>query len=364
MRILIATDAWLPQINGVVRSIQNLITQLQKKGHQVDLISPLEMRSWACPSYPEIRLAMGVGSYLAANIEPILEEYDSIHIATEGPIGWAMRRLCLRYQLSFTTAYHTKFPEYVYERWQMPMRWSRAFLRRFHSASSGVMVSTMSLKRELQSYGFKNLDLWSRGVDTDLFRPETHEKFFSGPGPHLLYVGRLAVEKNIEAFLNLPTNGTKHIVGEGPLANELKRKYPEAKFYGAKVGAELAKFYAQADLFVFPSLTDTFGLVLLEALACGTPVAAFSVAGPKDVIRSKSVGVLNQDLSQAVRLALQVNRAECRSYAERFSWAQSAEQFLDNLVEASSGKTGENPQKSIFARTYALAMQGLRLQGW
>lgn len=329
MKILIATDAWTPQVSGVVRSLQHLVSELEKLGHQAHLINPNDFPSLPCPSYPEIPLSLvtkyKVRKYL------IESSFDSIHIATEGPIGFATRAACKDLGLSFTTAYHTKFPEYLHSRWKVPTQWTLRALRWFHSSSQAVMVATPGLKEELSSKGFKNLKIWSRGVDTSLFKPREDSSVFTTPGPHLLYVGRVAIEKNLEEFLSLNIQGTKHIVGDGPQLESLRKKFPDCHFYGSKTGEELARFYSSADVFVFPSKTDTFGLVLLEALASGTPIAAFPVRGPLDVIGNSPVGALNQDLGTAIQSALKISRKDCRHFAEDFSWRKCSEQFVENL---------------------------------
>jgi glycosyltransferase involved in cell wall biosynthesis len=255
---------------------------------------------------------------------------DAIHIATEGPIGWAARRECLKRGAAFTTAYHTKFPEYLQTRWGIPERWTYALVRRFHAPSSAVMATTPTMIQELEAHGFKNLRLWSRGVDTDLFKPMGRDGIHE-PRPILLCVGRVAPEKNLPAFLDLDIPGTKVIVGDGPILEDLKRDYPHVRFTGAQFGEDLARLYSAADVFVFPSQTDTFGLVLLEALACGLPVAAYPVAGPLDVLGGTDVACLDTDLATAVQGALEIPRERCRRHALRYTWAHSAEQFYTNL---------------------------------
>jgi glycosyltransferase involved in cell wall biosynthesis len=328
MRILIVTDAWLPQINGVVRTLDTVRGELDALGHRVEVISPKDFRTIPCPTYPEIRLALWPGHRIArviARFEP-----QAIHIATEGPLGWAARRICLKRELPFTTSFHTKFPEYIHARFRIPIAWGYAVLRRFHEPSRGVMVATPTLARALKENGFKNIKPWSRGVNTGLFHP--HERgFLEGLRPISLFVGRVAVEKNVEAFLKLDLKGTKYVVGDGPQMAELKARYPQVRFTGYKTGEELARHVADADVFVFPSRTDTYGLVLLEALASGVPVAAYPVHGPIDVVNGHRIGVLDEDLGCAVRKALKISRTACRDFALGFTWRACAEQFLANL---------------------------------
>lgn len=328
------SDAWFPQVNGVVRTLDTLKTELQAAGHDVVMVTPDRFRSLPCPSYPEIRLAVKPGAKLRRMIEQA--QPCAIHIATEGPLGWAARRYCLRRAIPFTTAYHTKFPEYVQARWRVPLALSYAVMRRFHGASSRIMVATQGIEDELTQRGFANIGRWSRGVDTQLFRPRPECRQADGPWgdlprPIFLYVGRVAVEKNIQAFLDLDLPGSKVVVGDGPQLDEMRRKHPEVHFAGARHGEDLACHYAGADVFVFPSRTDTFGLVLLEALASGLPVAAYAVPGPLDVIGDSPAGVLSDDLQQAALRAVTIDPELCRDHALSFSWAASTNQFLDNL---------------------------------
>ena len=329
MRILIVTDAWHPQVNGVVRTLTALVEELAVAGRAVTLVTPEQFRTLPCPTYPEIRLSLLPGRRLARLIES--NQPCAIHIATEGPLGWAARRYCIRRKLPYTTAYHTRFPEYVRARFGLPLAVSYAVVRRFHAAAQTVMVATLTVENELRERGFRHIRRWTRGVDTALFHPD-QGKVYDLPRPIFLYVGRLAVEKNVEAFLALDLPGSKVVVGDGPQAEDLKNRYPHAHFPGVKRGAELASHYADADVFVFPSRTDTFGLVLLEAMASGLPVAAYPVAGPLDVLGDAPVGSLDEDLGVAARAALAIPRELCRRYAEGFSWAASARQFIDNLA--------------------------------
>jgi len=329
VKIVLVSDAWHPQVNGVVRTFTAVIRELDALGHGIEKITPLAFRTLPCPTYPEIRLSLAGARQAGRMIDAAAP--DAVHIATEGPLGLAARRACLRRGMPFTTSFHTKFPEYVHARFRIPVSWSYAWLRRFHGASSGAMVATPSLARELESRGFTDLRAWTRGVDTELFRPRDKD-FLDLPRPVYLYVGRVAVEKNIAAFLNLDLNGTKLVVGDGPMRRDLERRHPEAVFVGHKEGEELARYFAAADVFVFPSLTDTFGLVLLEALASGVPVAAYPVTGPLDVVGGSDVGVLDHDLAGAARRALAIPPARCRDYALRYSWRACAEMFLANLA--------------------------------
>ncbi|HVI91773.1 MAG TPA: glycosyltransferase family 1 protein [Dongiaceae bacterium] len=333
MTITIVSDAWTPQVNGVVRTLGRTIAELQALGHAVNIISPGDFRTLPCPSYPEIRLAMTTRWGMAKLLDR--QKPDAVHIATEGPLGHAARAYCRRRKLPFSTAYHTRFPEYVAERFRIPLGLSYALLRRFHAPAHTVMVATRSIADDLSNRGFGNIRFWSRGVELDLFRPrqrEIPEALRDLPRPLHLYVGRLAVEKNLEAFLALDLPGSKVVVGDGPQRSYLEKRYPEAIFVGTKTGEDLARHYAAADVFVFPSLTDTFGLVVLEALASGVPVAAFPVAGPRDVIGSSGAGALHQDLRTAISQALQIPAAICRAHAETFSWHAATNQFLQNLA--------------------------------
>jgi len=333
LTITIVSDAWAPQVNGVVRTLGRTIAELQALGHAVNVISPGDFRTLPCPSYPEIRLAMTTRWGVARLLDR--QKPDAVHIATEGPLGHAARAYCRRRKLPFSTAYHTRFPEYVAERFRIPLGLSYALLRRFHAPAHTVMVATRSIADDLAGRGFGNIRFWSRGVDLDLFRPrerEIPEALRNLPRPLHLYVGRLAVEKNLEAFLGLDLPGSKVVVGDGPQRAYLEKRYPAAVFAGTKTGEELAQHYAAADVFVFPSLTDTFGLVVLEALASGVPVAAFPVAGPRDVIGSSGAGALHQDLRTAISQALQIPAAICRAHAETFSWRAATHQFLQNLA--------------------------------
>ncbi len=328
MNILIVSDAWHPQVNGVVRTIGTVRGELEAMGHSVEVIGPDRFRTLPMPTYPEIRLAIGAKRRLWTMIDALRP--DCIHIATEGPLGFAARSYCLKRGKPFTTAYHTRFPEYLRDRAPIPLMLSYALVRRFHKPSSAVMVATQTIEDALTGRGFANIKRWTRGVDTVLFRPRD-KGFLDLPRPVSMYVGRVAVEKNLEEFLKLDLPGTKVVVGDGPAREELQRKYPAVHWVGAKHGEELAQHYAAADVFVFPSRTDTFGLVLLEALASGVPVAAYPVPGPLDVVNGSGTGVLDEDLKRAVEGALTIAPDKCRDYALGYSWRRSAEQFLSNL---------------------------------
>lgn len=329
MKIALITDAWHPQINGVVTTLRNVCEQLRHLGHQVETFTPDQFRSWPCPGYAEIRLALGCGRKLHARLDEF--QPDAIHIATEGPLGWAARRYCRGRGIPYTSSFHTRFAEYVELRSGIPAAWIYRLLRWFHAGSTKVMAATPALVEELQQRGFKNPVLWSRGVDTGMFQPR-EKGFLAGERPIYLYAGRVAVEKNIEAFLKLDLPGTKYVVGDGPQRAELEARYPEVRFAGYHVGEDLAQHIAAADVFVFPSLTDTFGLVMLEALACGVPVAAFPVQGPLDVILSDKVGCLDQDLHAAALKALTLAPADCRSYSLPYAWENCARQFEGHLA--------------------------------
>jgi glycosyltransferase involved in cell wall biosynthesis len=335
MRILLATDAWEPQVNGVVRTLTRTVAECRIMGHQVEVVSPDQFKTFPLPTYPEIKLAMGA-------YEPVQERFKSfepeaIHIATEGPIGLAARRICVDWKLPFTTSYHTKFPEYVSARLPLPLSAGYAYMRWFHGPSGRVMVATPTMRDELVKHGFRNISPWTRGVDTDMFTPaKAAANVYDGLArPIWLNVGRVAVEKNIEAFVALDLPGTKVVVGDGPQLQELAEKYPEVQFRGARFGEELANYYAGADVFVFPSLTDTFGLVILEAMASGAPVAAFPAAGPIDILPGTGAGALAPNFTEGLREAclacLAIDRGLVRRLAERYSWRAATEEFVRNL---------------------------------
>jgi glycosyltransferase involved in cell wall biosynthesis len=335
MRILIATDAWHPQINGVVRTLAMTAAAAKPFGVDIRFLTPESFRTVALPGYPGIRVALPEPTRIAALIAEA--NPDSIHIATEGPIGLLVRRYCRKHARPFTTSFHTRFPDYISARAPIPEAWIWAALRWFHSASRAVMAATPALADELRQRGFRNVVLWTRGVDIGLFHPR--ETDLRLPRPIFLSVGRIAVEKNLDAFLGLDLPGTKVVVGDGPARATLERIYPDAVFLGARAGEQLAATYAAADVFVFPSRTDTFGLVLLEALASGVPVAAFPAAGPRDVIGDTPVGVLDEDLQSASLAALKIAPEACLEFAASRTWEKSARAFVANIVEACAAET-------------------------
>lgn len=332
MRILIVSDAWHPQVNGVVRTLDRVAHGLRILGDQVEIVGPDRFFNLPCPGYAEIRLAWFPHRRLYKMIDDFAP--NALHIATEGPLGQAARAYALRHGLRFTTGWHTRFPEYVKARTGLPLSATYAWLRRFHAPSQAVLTPTPSMAQTLVARGFSNVKIWGRGVDTDCFRPEPSQVFDHLPRPVHLYVGRIAVEKNLSAFLGLNLPGSKVVVGDGPARASLMTRHPDAHFLGPKFGAELARHYAAADVFVFPSLTDTFGLVLLEALACGLPVAAYPVTGPADVLSDGQgkVAALEDDLGRAVARALTLDRSAARAYAQRFSWDEIVAQFRATLV--------------------------------
>lgn len=328
MRILVATDAWHPQINGVVRTLTTLARAVRNRGATIEFLTPDGFPSFPLPTYPDMRCAIPNSREIVRRIEAVAPE--AIHIATEGPIGWAVRRYCIKRGLPFTTSYTTKFPEYISARLPIPEAWSYAVLRRFHNASAVTMVSTNSLADDLKRRGFTNIDMWTRGVDTEMFRPDRAIDI-GLKRPIFMTIGRVAVEKNLDAFLALDLPGSKAIIGRGPEEGRLKKQYPDTTFFGSLSDENLASHLAAADVFVFPSRTDTYGVVQLEALACGVPVAAFPVTGPIDVIAGHPIGVLNEDLKAACLDALKVSREACREFALMRSWDNSAKQFLSNV---------------------------------
>ncbi len=332
MKILLATDAWPPQVNGVVRTMVTVMRELKAMGHDVTVLSPDRFRTIPCPLYPEIRLALNPKATTARVIEAA--KPDAIHIVTEGPVGIAARRWCVAHKFPFTTAYHTRFPEYLAARFIAPRALTYALLRRFHAKAERVMVATETVRAELAARGFIHLVPWSRGVDPSLFDPHLRGEIDGLKRPIFLSVGRVAPEKNLEAFLNLDLPGSKVVVGEGPALVGLKRRFPDAHFMGRRENGVLARLYASADVFMFPSRTDTFGLVMLEALASGLPVAAYPVPGPLDVIDGSGAGVLDEDLRRAALSALDLSRERCREHALTFTWAHCARQFVDQLCPA------------------------------
>ena len=334
MRIAIATDAWSPQVNGVVTTLRETRDQLTRQGHEVLMITAEGRRTVGCPTYPEIRLALFQGRRVARELDAF--DPDSIHIATEGTIGLAVRRYCIRRGIPFTTAYHTQLPEYVRARFPIPVSWTVALMRWFHKPATRTMVPTESMRRTLLERGFTDVVIWSRGVKCDVFRPDDAVEY-DLPGPVWVYFGRVAVEKNIEAFLDLSLPGAKVVIGDGPDRERLQAAYPDCRFLGYKFGRDLARHVAGADVFVFPSRTDTFGIVLLEAMACGVPVAAYPVTGPIDVGRQGITGCLHEDLTVACSCALDLNRWDCRQYAESRSWSRATREFVSNLAARTAG---------------------------
>ena len=335
MRILVVTDAWFPQVNGVVRTLDETVRVLRGMGHEVEVVAPSDgFRTVALPTYPDIRVSVFPRREVARRM--IAFAPDAVHIATEGPLGWAARGLCLKWGMPFTTSYHTKFPEYVRARLPVPERLTYALVRSFHNAGGCTMVTTPSMVEFLAPRGFTRLAAWTRGVDLEGFNPryrKSPDDIYQGLArPVWLNVGRVAVEKNLEAFLTLDLPGTKVVVGDGPARAELERRFPDAVWAGVERGEALSRRFADADVFVFPSLTDTFGLVIIEAMASGTPVAAFPVTGPVDIVPGSGAGVLDADLRAACLGALEFDRARARAHAETYSWQAVGERFFELLT--------------------------------
>ena len=329
MRIAIVTDAWRPQVNGVVRTYENTLIELKKLGHEVLIINHEGHQTIPCPSYPSIRLAILPKRRLVAQLTEF--NPDAIHIATEGPLGHAARSWCLQKQLTFTTSFHTQFPEYVRMRAPIPVDWSYAYVRRFHKPAQRILVPTASQRERLLERNFQNVVIWSRGVNMAVFKPR-NKAFLDLPRPVFMYMGRVAVEKNIETFLKLELPGSKVVVGDGPDLEKSQEKYRDVHFTGFKFGEELAQYLAAADVFVFPSLTDTFGIVLLEAMACGVPVAAYPVTGPKDVVLNGVTGILDEDLQKAAVAALELDPRDCIEFTRSHSWRKCSETFVNHLA--------------------------------
>ncbi|HBA34432.1 MAG TPA: alpha-mannosyltransferase [Gammaproteobacteria bacterium] len=344
MKVLIISDAWRPQVNGVVRTLEQTRHYLQMWGHQVNVIGPDQFPSLPMPGYHAIPLALFPGRRLAKMIKDF--QPDTIHIATEGPLGLSARRFCMKNGLCFSSSYHTQFPEYLRLRLPVPLGISYAFLRWFHRRAVCTMVSTDSQMQVLKDRRFSNLVKWSRGVDVSLFRPQDNTEL-PGDKPVFMYLGRVAVEKNIEAFLSLPLPGTLYVVGDGPDRLRLEKQFPNAIFVGVKKGQELVRHLAAADVFVFPSRTDTFGLVMLEAMACGVPVAAYPVTGPVDVVREGENGALDEDLYAAAMRALKVDRKKTLAAAQCYSWEAATRQFLNNLRSVSGERMGESAEPGM-----------------
>jgi len=334
MRIMVVTDAWFPQTNGVVNTLAQTAAWLVRFGHEVRITAPRDFPTVPCPSYPEIRVAVRPMAALARKFESFRPQ--AVHIATEGPLGFAARRYCLGHGCRFTTSYHTQFPQYLKSRWPIPLWLSYAALRRFHAAAQRCMVSTQSVENELNQRGFGNLVRWRRGVDTELFRPRSKESL-QLPRPIAAYVGRLAVEKNVDAFLQMPWPGSKIVIGDGPERTRLEARYRGAVYTGFRYGEDLAAHLAAADVLVFPSLTDTFGLVNLEAMACGVPVAAFPTTGPIDVVEDGLTGALDADLGKAAERALRLDPRACRARALQSSWTACTREFEANLITCRPG---------------------------
>lgn len=341
MYILLATDAWYPQVNGVVRTLDTVTRLLRATGHRVTLMTPEGKPTFPLPTYPEIRLVLVSPGAVARQIDEARP--DCIHIATEGPLGWFARRHCLKRGLAFTTSFHSRFPEMIAERLPLPGIESLAYavLRRFHAPSSATLVPTPTVARRLEALGFEHITVWTRGVDTSQFRLIETSMFDGLPRPVMLNAGRVAIEKNIEAFLSLDLPGTKVVVGDGPQLAELRARYPDVVFTGYLKGDALARALSSADVFVFPSKTDTFGLVMLEAMACGVPVAAFPVEGPIDVITEDRVGCLDDDLGKAINAALACRREDCIRFARQHSWQRVAQMLQGALVPACPQLTTE-----------------------
>ena len=336
MRILIVSDAWEPQVNGVVRTLRMTAQELRALGHEVSFVVPDGFRTLPCPSYPEIRLTLASRAAVTRRIDAARPE--ALHIATEGPLGWRARAVARERGWPFSTAYHSRFPEYVHARVRVPVAWSYALLRRFHNAGRATLVPTPAIVEELRARGFIHARLWSRGTDLALFHPDGERELRRDDLPVFLYVGRLAVEKQVDAFLRLDLPGHKWVVGDGPERAKLQAAHPEARWFGMLHGADLARVYRSADVCVFPSVTDTFGLVLLESMASGTPVAAFPVPGPLDVVGTSAGGVLDADLRHACLSALALPRGPVRAHAETFSWGAATQQFLGSLQQRASGE--------------------------
>ena len=342
MKILVATDAWRPQVNGVVRTYERLREESAPLDAEIIFLTPGEFTTVPCPTYPEIRLSLPGYGYIGRRMSEI--EPDAVHIATEGPLGWMTRSHCLRKGIPFTTSFHTRFPDYISSRFFLPESWIWSGLRPFHNSGAGTMVATPSLARELEERGFQRIMAWTRGVDTELFSPRPVRRF-GDDEPVFLYVGRVAIEKNIDAFLSADLPGKKVVVGDGPQLQDLKVRFPEVIFTGKRTGEDLAECYASADVFVMPSRTETFGIVILEAMASGLPVAAYPVTGPIDLIAPGKTGVISEDLAQAAKDALQLSSEHVREKALEYSWESAARLFVSNIENALFAKQGRKAPK-------------------
>ena len=342
MKILVATDAWRPQVNGVVRTYERLREEAAPLDAEIIFLTPGEFTTVPCPTYPEIRLSLPGYGYIGRRMSEI--EPDAVHIATEGPLGWMTRSHCLRKGIPFTTSFHTRFPDYISSRFFLPESWIWSGLRPFHNSGAGTMVATPSLARELEERGFQRIMAWTRGVDTELFSPRPVRRF-GDDEPVFLYVGRVAIEKNIDAFLSADLPGKKVVVGDGPQLQDLKVRFPEVIFTGKRTGEDLAECYASADVFVMPSRTETFGIVILEAMASGLPVAAYPVTGPIDLIAPGKTGVISEDLAQAAKDALQLSSEHVREKALEYSWESAARLFVSNIENALFAKQGRKAPK-------------------
>lgn len=349
MKILIVTDAWEPQVNGVVRTLKMTRRELENRGHQVEIISPLGFHAIPCPTYPEISLVITTQRELTRRIDSFSP--DCLHIATEGPLGWLARRIAMRRHWPFTTAYHSRFPEYVHARFRVPTRWTYALLRRFHNAARATLAPTPAIVNDLKNRGFHGARLWSRGVDLDTFSHCGERMERPSGSPVFLYVGRIAVEKQVDAFLRLDLPGEKWVAGEGPERRRLQARHPDARWLGVLSGEALARLYRTADVMVFPSVTDTFGLVMVESMACGTPVAAFPVAGPIDVIGQSRAGIMHADLREACLQALELPREAARCRAEEFSWSAATGQMLEALQRIPRDTCAAHGLKAASARS-------------
>jgi glycosyltransferase involved in cell wall biosynthesis len=340
MKIAMVTDAWEPQVNGVVQTLGRTRDELTRVGHEVLLVTPAGRRTLPCPGYPEIPLAVFPGRAVRRELDGF--DPDALHIATEGPLGIAARRHALARGLPFTTSYHTQFPEYVRARVPIPIGITAGVLRRFHAPALRTLVPTERIREKLVARGFEHLEVWTRGVDTAVFRPDDRHEY-ALPRPIWIYVGRVAVEKSIEDFLDLDLPGSKVVIGDGPDRERLQRRYPNCHFHGYRFGDELARRIAGGDVFVFPSRTDTFGLVMLEAMACGLPVAAFPVDGPIDVVQHGITGMLDADLGVACRGALELDRTRCREFALERSWRRATVEFESYLAPRTLDTASAHP---------------------